>query len=211
MPPATAVGLRVVPKRRALPRDAHAKRGADRTMEPHDLVGVQALRRTQRMDLRAPECLVDVDVPEPGNGALVEQGGLDRRASFLERRRKRPRAEAATKRLRAQLGVEVRVDLARLEEQPGAEPAHVPVKNLGFVVQGEHGAGVWRLLAAEAAGHAEMHDERSGRCPGAARDTSRAARRPRRARLRARRRRPRDRVGASAARRGSPHARGSVR
>ena len=90
-------------------------------MEPDDLVGVQALRRTEGMDPRAPERLVDVDVPEPGNRALVEQRGLDRRVAFLERRGECPRAEAAIQWLRAQPGVEVRVDLARLQEQPGTE------------------------------------------------------------------------------------------
>ena len=75
--------------------------------------------------------------------------------------RERPRAEAATQRLRAEPGVEVRVDLARLQEQPRAEPAHVAVDDPGLVVQRDHGTGVRRLLAAEAAGHPEMHDERA--------------------------------------------------
>ena len=97
-----------------------------------ELVGVEALRRTERMDLRAPERLVDVDVPEPANGALVEQRSLDRRAPSLERSASARGREAASQWLRAELGVEVRLDLARLEEQPRAEAAHVAVGDVAI-------------------------------------------------------------------------------
>ena len=51
-------------------------------MEPPHLVGVEALAAgAQRVDPRAPERLVGVDVPEPRDRALVEDRGLDRRAA----------------------------------------------------------------------------------------------------------------------------------
>ena len=99
--------------------------------------------------------------PSPATVRWSSNAALIGARRLSSARRERPRAEAATQRLRAELGVEVRVDLARLEEQPGAEPAHVAVEDPGLVVQREHGTGVRRLLAAEAAGHAEMHDERA--------------------------------------------------
>ena len=42
-----------------------------------DLVLVELARRPERVDPRVPERLVGVDVPEAGDGALVEDGRLD--------------------------------------------------------------------------------------------------------------------------------------
>src|ERR1700724_3606416 len=78
--PALAVWEAVVAQRRALAREARRERRADRGVQPPELGGRELARGPQRMDARAPERLVDVDVPHSGEGALVEQRGLDRRA-----------------------------------------------------------------------------------------------------------------------------------
>ena len=86
--PLAAVRQAVVAKRRALPRDAVLERGADRVVQPPELVAVDALGRAERMDPRAPERLVDVDVPEAGERPLVEERGLDRRAALRDAARR---------------------------------------------------------------------------------------------------------------------------
>ena len=68
----------VVAQARALPRDAGAERSTDRLREPRELVGVERAGLAQRVQLRAPQRLVDVDVPQPRDGALVEQRRLER-------------------------------------------------------------------------------------------------------------------------------------
>ncbi len=72
------------------------------------------------MEPRTPERLVDVDVPEAGDGALVEQGRLERRPPALE-----PLAEAAAVNAgpsgsRPETRVEVGV------ESPGSSSSQVP-------------------------------------------------------------------------------------
>ena len=73
--------------------------------------------------------------PTPGERALVEDRRLDRRAPARE-----PRAEiagavnAALERLGADPRVEVRLELARLEQQPRAEPPHVAIGDVRSVV-----------------------------------------------------------------------------
>ena len=79
------------------------------------------------MDARAPERLVDVDVPQAGERALVEQRGLDRRAPLREPLAEPRRGEERVERLVAEPRREVRLELARLEQQPRAEAAHVAV------------------------------------------------------------------------------------
>ena len=81
-----------------------------------------------------PERLVDVDVPEPGERALVEQRRLERRAAAREPLAEARAVKAAHERLRAQTRAEVRLELAGLEQQPGAEAAHVAVADVRPVV-----------------------------------------------------------------------------
>src|SRR4051812_32121361 len=83
-PAFAAVGEPVVAERRALASDAELERGADRLVQAANLGGPQRQRRPQRVDLGAPEGLVDVDVPHPGERPLVEERGLHRCAAPAE-------------------------------------------------------------------------------------------------------------------------------
>src|SRR3954447_18617935 len=64
-PPARAARCAVVAEGRALPRDAGFQRGADTAVERGGLVLGQAACLAQRMDLRAPQRLIGVDVADP--------------------------------------------------------------------------------------------------------------------------------------------------
>ena len=96
---------------------------------------LELARRAKRMDARPPERLVGVDVPDARERALVEQRRLDRRAAARERARRGARAvNAAPSGSGPRRAVEVGVELARLEQEPGAEPAHVAVGDVRSVV-----------------------------------------------------------------------------
>ena len=79
-----AVGQAVVAERRSLPGEAVLERGADPAVQPPQLVAVEAGGRTQRVEPRAPQRLVDVDVPHPREGALIEERRLQRGAAARE-------------------------------------------------------------------------------------------------------------------------------
>src|SRR5207244_4927202 len=65
-----------------------------------DLVGAQRRRGPERVDLRAPERLDRVDVPDAGDAGLVEQQRLDRGAAAPpEELAQPPGREAARQRL----------------------------------------------------------------------------------------------------------------
>ena len=98
------------------------------------LVGVELAGGPQRVDARAPERLVDVDVPEAGERALVEQRGLDRRFAVREPRGEHLRRKGAPERLGAETRREIGVELARLEQQPRAEAPDVAIGNVRSVV-----------------------------------------------------------------------------
>ena len=83
---------------------------------------------------RAPERLVDVDVPEAGERALVEERGLDRRATLREPLAETRRREERVERLLADARREIRLELARLEHEPGAEAPDVAVRDVRSVV-----------------------------------------------------------------------------
>jgi hypothetical protein len=57
---------------------------ADSPVQSAQLVPIQISRRPQWIETGAPQRLVDVDVPQSRNGALVEQSRLERGAAALE-------------------------------------------------------------------------------------------------------------------------------
>ena len=72
-----------------------------------------------------------------GRGSPPSRAPADRRAS------RRGRARGTSRRAaRADAGVDVRIDLGRLEQQPRAEPPHVAVGDLRSVVQRDNGTAV---------------------------------------------------------------------
>src|SRR2546425_2410042 len=91
--PAAAVGGRVVAETRALARDPCSERLADAAGQSCQLVRVERAGRAKRVDTRAPERLVDIDVPEACDRSLVDQCGLDRRAPAREPLRQPSRRE----------------------------------------------------------------------------------------------------------------------
>jgi hypothetical protein len=98
------------------------------------LVGCELVRRRERVDLRAPERLVGVDVPDPGDRALVEDRGLDRRAPGLELLGEVLRLVRGVEWLATDARVEVGVHVGRFEQEPGAEAADVAIGDVRSVV-----------------------------------------------------------------------------
>ena len=106
----------------SLAGDAELERFPDRPVEPPQLVAIERAGRPLGMELRVPERLVDVDVPEPGERPLVEQRRLQRGAPPLQPLAQALRREGRDERLVADPGVEELLELARLEQQPRPEP-----------------------------------------------------------------------------------------
>src|SRR5438477_12443366 len=100
---------------------------------PH-LCGGEFARRPMRVDPRAPERLVDVDVSHPGQRALVEQRRLDRGAAAGQAPAELCGREFVRERLRTEALVEVGVELSGLEQQPGSEAPDVAIRNVRSVV-----------------------------------------------------------------------------
>ena len=86
------------------------------------------------MDLRAPEGLVHVDVPHSRERALVEERRLDRRTPPRETLAQPRRREEGVERLLADAGSQIRLELARLEQEPGAEAPDIAIGYVRSVV-----------------------------------------------------------------------------
>jgi hypothetical protein len=87
------------------------------------------------MDARIPERLVRVDVPDAGNGALVQKRSLHGCPPTGEGRGKALRGEPSLQRLSPEPPTrKVRVQVARLEEIPGAESPNVSIDDVRAVV-----------------------------------------------------------------------------
>jgi hypothetical protein len=67
------------------------------------------------MNLRPPERFVDVDVPEPRDRSLIEEGRLDRCAPAFEPLRQPACRKGAPERLGAESRFEVRLELTGFE------------------------------------------------------------------------------------------------
>ena len=110
------------------------ERLADALEEALGLCEVEGRRRAQGMDLRPPQRLVRIDVPHARKDALVEQDGFDRRPSPGEERLDRLCGEPAVEQFFPHSGREIRLELSRLQQQPGAEAADVTVGDVRSVV-----------------------------------------------------------------------------
>src|SRR5579862_3315930 len=148
-----AAGVGAVAEVGALAPDAEPERLEDALPQRADLVGCQPAGRPQRVQPRMPQRLVRVDVPEPGDRALVEDRRFQRRLPAREPPRQERRREAAAERLRAEPARKVLLGLIAVEQQPGAEAAQVAVGDSGAVVELEDGTLVRGRLVAEPAGH----------------------------------------------------------
>src|SRR5207253_10824767 len=129
-----AVRERIVPEGGALASDSRLESGADAAGQTAQLVPVEAFGGAQRMDLRAPKRLVHVDVSHAGERALVEEGRLDGRPPCGKALAESRGGEERVEWLLADANVEVGLELARLEQQPGAEAPDVAVRDVRSVI-----------------------------------------------------------------------------
>jgi hypothetical protein len=129
-----AVGVSVIAQSRALAGNASPERALDSAHQRFELRGIHVAGRAQRVEARPPQRLVRVDVPNACEDALVEDNGLQGRAPACEAVDERSRRERPAERLDADLGREVRLEVRRLELEPGAEAPHVPVCDIRSVV-----------------------------------------------------------------------------
>src|SRR5262245_54494068 len=133
-PAGRAVGVAVVAQGRALEGDAPPEGSFDPAHEGLELLGVHVAGPAQWMEARPPERLVRVDVPDACEDALVEDDRFQRRTPARQAVRERPCRERPPERLDADLRREVRLEFARLEQEPRAEPPDVPVRDVRSVV-----------------------------------------------------------------------------
>jgi hypothetical protein len=131
---AAAVGEAVVPERGPLAREALLERCPYPPVQALQLGALEAGRRAQRIEPRPPQRLVCVDVPQPGQCPLVEQRRLQGRAPARKALAESGGREERVERLVADARCEIRLRLSRLEQKPGAEPAHVSIRNVRSVV-----------------------------------------------------------------------------
>jgi hypothetical protein len=121
------------------------------------------------VDLCSPQRFVDVDVPEPRHRSLIEERSLDRRAAAFELPTEPSCCERPLERLDPESLFEVRLELAGLEQLPGAEPAYVAVRNIRIVVEPDNSASmrVVRQLpprrVAQTSRHPEVNQKSSAR------------------------------------------------
>jgi len=124
----------VVAQAGALPLDSRSQSVLDRAGEARELAFSKRPCRTKWVELRPPQRLVDIDVPEPRDRPLIEERGLDRCAAAFEPLPEPARCERALERLHAEPLFEVRVELAGFEQLPRAESADVAIRDVRTVV-----------------------------------------------------------------------------
>jgi hypothetical protein len=103
-------------------------------VQPAQLCPVEVGSGTQRVEPGPPERLVRVDVPDPGDGALVQQRRLERRAAAGEALAEPGGGEQRVERLVPDARPEIRLRLPGLEQEPRSETADVAIRNIRSVV-----------------------------------------------------------------------------
>ncbi len=93
-----AVRLHVVPEAGAAGGDRVRQRLLDRGYEPDGPLARYRMGRATRADRSGKQRLADVDVTEPRDHGLIEQGGFDRRVPPGQRRSQTYRVEIAVQR-----------------------------------------------------------------------------------------------------------------
>ena len=129
-----AVGRPIVAQRRSLSCDARFERAADAAVELADLARVKRAGGTPGIDLRPPEGLVRVDVPDTCEGSLVEESCLHRSTPPGQAFAQVAGREFAFERFKAEAGREIRVGLVCSKHEPGSEPPDVAVGDVRAVV-----------------------------------------------------------------------------
>ena len=129
-----SVGAPVVAEGGALALDSAPECSANATNELGELFPGQLVSRPEGMETRPPESLVGVDVPDPGEEALVENERLQGRAAAGDPVGEGTRGERPAERLGTDALCEVGLQLAGLEEQPCSESTHIAVGDVRAVV-----------------------------------------------------------------------------
>ena len=131
-----AVGVAEVVDRGAAGVEARLQRRDDGVAQRRDLRALEPARLAQRVDARAKQRLVGVDVADARDPALVEQDGLDRRAPVARLQVELLGREVRAERLDAEARVEERVERGPAErELAGAEAARVAERDDVAVVE----------------------------------------------------------------------------
>ncbi len=149
--------------RRALGGHARLERRDHGVAQPGDLAALEPVGRAQRVDPRAVERLVGVDVPHAGDLALVEQERLHRRAARARERVQVRAREVGRERLHAEPPREERLPRRRAErELAGAEAARVVEHQPAAAGEAEGHAAVARRLGRveqQRARHPQVHEQ----------------------------------------------------
>jgi hypothetical protein len=132
-PPSTVRGG-IVAQAGALPLDAGFQDVLDRAGEARELTFFKRPCRTKWVELRAPERLVDVDVPEARDRSLIEERSLDRCAAAFKSLSEPRRRERALERLDPESLFEVGLEVLGLEQLPRAESTDVAIREVRTVV-----------------------------------------------------------------------------
>ena len=103
---AIAIRPGVVVDRRAARLNRLAQHADDRGVESLHLIATQRRPSGKRMEVRSPERLIGVDVPEAGDAALIEQRSLQTAGAPRKERAEQGSGEARLERLGAVVGEE---------------------------------------------------------------------------------------------------------
>ncbi len=162
--PLYAVGVPEVVDRRALGLDPGAQRRDHGVAQRLALARGEALGGAQRMDAGSKQRLVGVDVADPGDLALIEQQGLDRRAAAAGQPVQVPAGEVRVERLNAEPGSQEVVQRGTPKsELAGAEATRVDEGDpMCAAVELEDDSRVRRRAARvqqQRPGHAQMDEQ----------------------------------------------------
>nr|ABZ10024.1 hypothetical protein ALOHA_HF4000APKG10F13ctg1g7 [uncultured marine microorganism HF4000_APKG10F13] len=138
--------------------DGSAQDGADAPMQPPHFACGERVGGPQRVDASSVQRLVDIDVPEAGEEALVEQQRLQPRPTRRQHRAEAGGGESA----RERLGAEVAHHLAGAGDLPGApELAHINEAEPVAAVEPEGGRRPrwWLARHHQPPGHAQVNDK----------------------------------------------------
>ena len=160
---ARAVEVAEVVDRRAVGVDPLLQRLAHRLAQQRPLGARESAGLAQRVDLRAEQRLVRVDVADARDPLLVEQERLDGRARAACERVQVLAGEVLGERLDAEPRAEVGVELGPAGQQPaGAEAARVDEAERVLVVEAHDRARVGRArlgVVEQVAGHAQVDQQ----------------------------------------------------
>src|SRR5215211_1511842 len=138
--------------------DAEADHGTGRASQLVQLIVGELACRRPRRDSGPPQDLVRHQVADPGDHVLVHDPGLDRRLTPPD-----PLPELVAADLG---GVRSETGEVRVEDRP-SQPSHVPKGQAAAVLELEREAvpatGVWILVHADPAGHAQVQTEHRSR------------------------------------------------